>query len=144
MYVEILRGFFQIRASTESLLLLLLSSRVHCWRKGNRFWILTFFFLLPIFFFFCGKNACIFRHYHVEFEWACLNKVMESEWDMLWHFNYFTWWFLFQELVNVRIYIKRFFFSPWLWIKATWKIIKAVSHWNNRANSCKHLLLQCV
>lgn len=29
---------------------------------------------------------------------------MESEWDIAWHFNYFTRWVLFQELVNVRIY----------------------------------------
>lgn len=50
------------------------------------------------------------RHYCVEFEWAWLNKVMESEWDMVWHFNYFTRWVPFQELVNVRIYIKWFFF----------------------------------
>lgn len=31
-------------------------------------------------------------------------------WKVLWHFNYFTWWVLFQELVNVRIYIVFFFF----------------------------------
>lgn len=28
---------------------------------------------------------------------------------MVWHFNCFTWWILFQKLVNVRIYIKWFF-----------------------------------
>lgn len=94
---------------------------------------------------FWGKNAYICSHYPVEFEWAWPNTVMESEWDMVWHFNYFTRWVLFQELVNVRIYIKWFFFfSPWIWIKTTRKIITAVSHWNSRANACKHLLLHCV
>lgn len=36
------------------------------------------------------------------------------------------------------------FFSPWIWIKTTRKIIRAVSHWKSRANACKHLLWQCV